>query len=175
MWRSLTTAGAVLLILARCDVGFAQMSATPGMGATSPLGSPLSNAPSMPGGIPLGATELNSGGLSPTNSSTPCSSTATTVGSSSNFDGGGTMSTARIAADCTSGASGSPGAATSTTGSTITGLTPGSARGAVPLGSTELGNPGESPAAPILSNTPCPGISSMAGTLAASGSFASGC
>lgn len=175
MWRALTTAGAALLILVRCDVGFAQVNATPGMGATSPLGSSLSNAPSMPVGIPLGATELNSSGLSPTDSTTPCSSTASTVGSSSNFDGGGTMSTPTIATDCTTGGSGSPGAATPATGSTITGLTPGSARGAVPLGSTELGTPGESPAATTVSSTPCPGISSMAGTSAASGASAGGC
>jgi hypothetical protein len=142
MWRVLTTAGAILLLLAHCDVAFAQVSAPPGMGATSPLGSSLSSQPSMPGGIPLGATELDSGGLS-------CSGTSTTVGSSSNFDGGGMASTAT---GCTSGASGSPGAATSGTGSTS-----GSARGAVPLGSTELGTPGESPAVP---STACSEISS---------------
>ncbi|MBO0757863.1 MAG: hypothetical protein J2P54_18615, partial [Bradyrhizobiaceae bacterium] len=112
MWRTLTTAGVALFILARCDVGFAQVGATPGMGATSPLGSSLSNEPSMPGGIPLGATELNSIGLSPgASATTPCSGTATTAGSSSNFDGGGTMSTPTTG--CTSGASGSPSAATS--------------------------------------------------------------
>jgi hypothetical protein len=138
----LTTVGATLLLLVHCDVGFAQVSATPGAGGTSPLGSSLSSQPSTQGGIPLGATELDSGGLS-------CSGTATTAGSNSNFDGGGMASTAT---GCTSGASGSSG-----TGSTLSGSTSGSARSAVPLGSTELGTPGESPA--VLS-TPCSEISS---------------
>jgi hypothetical protein len=145
MWRVLMTAGVTLLLLAHCDVGFAQVSPTPGMGATSPLGSSPSSQPSMPGGIPLGATELDSAGLSPTGSTMPCSGTATTAGSSSNFDGGGIASTST---DCSSGASGSPGDATSATGSTLTGLTPGSAQGAVPLGATELGTPGESQGGP---------------------------
>jgi hypothetical protein len=137
MWRVATTAGAILLLLAHCDVGFAQVSGTPGMGATSPLGSSLSSQPSMPGGIPLGATELDSGGLS-------CSDAATTAASS--FDGGGMAPTAT---SCSSGASGSPGATTSGSGSTIS--------GSAPLGSTELGTPGESPA---VSSTTCSGISS---------------
>jgi hypothetical protein len=170
MWRVLTTAGAALLILAHCDVGFAQVSATPGMGATSPLGSSLSNQPSMPGGVPLGATELDSGGLSPTASATPCSGTQTTAGSSSNFDGGGTMSNPTIANGCTSGTSSSLATIPSGTGSTSTGSTPGSAGGAIPLGSTELGTAGESPAAPTVSSTGCAEISSMA-----SGVFANGC
>jgi hypothetical protein len=138
MWRVATTAGATLLLLAHCDVGFAQVSGTPpGMGATSPLGSSLSDQPSMPGGIPLGATELDSGGLS-------CSGAAMTAGSS--FDGGGMASTAT---SCASGASGPPSEATSGSGPTVS--------GSAPLGSTELGTPGESPA---VSSTSCSGISS---------------
>jgi hypothetical protein len=49
----------------------AQTSVTPGMGQTSPLGAMTSNSPSPPGGIPLGATELNPGRLSP--GVVPCS------------------------------------------------------------------------------------------------------
>lgn len=195
MRQALTIAGAALLFLVCCDAGFAQVSATPGMGVTSPLvsttpgmgvtsplGSPMSNTPSQaggipPGGIPLGATELDSGGLSPTASTTPCSSTAPasagTVGSNSTFDGGGTMSTPTISASCGSPV-GSTGAMTSATaGSPITGLTPGLPGPGVPLGSTELGTPGESPAtplpAPIVSGVPCTGISATIGMPGTSG------
>lgn len=181
MRRALTIVGAALLFAIRCDAGFAQVSTTPGMGATSPLGSLLSNAPSQAnaiplGGIPLGATELNSGGLSPTVGTAPCSSTAPTSpgtsGSSSNFDGGGSMSYATISTSCASGSSAPGAAASPAAGSPITGLTPGSAGAGVPLGSTELGTPGESPAmllpVPSISGVPCPGISPMTGTLGTS-------
>jgi hypothetical protein len=189
MRQILTIAGAALVMLAHCEVGIAQVGmapgsgttpaigATPGMGMTSPLGSLLSSAPSLPGGnIPLGATELDSGGLSPTASTAPCSSTATTspqtVGSNSTFDGGGSISIPTISTSCASGASGSPGMATSTTaGSTITGLAPGSTGVGVPLGSTELGTPGESPAI-VAPSVACSGISPTTGTLGTSGTSA---
>src|ERR1700739_4850662 len=59
----------VAAILFGCGAAQAQSVMTsPGMGATSPLGVPGSSAPSgsnSPTGIPLGATEIDPGGLSP--------------------------------------------------------------------------------------------------------------
>src|ERR1700758_3022657 len=56
-------------ILFGCGTAQAQsVMISPGMGATSPLGVPGSSAPSgsnSPTGIPLGATEIDPGGLSP--------------------------------------------------------------------------------------------------------------
>src|SRR3981081_3281378 len=63
MRRVLTMGGAVFLF--GCPTSFAQVAPAPGMGATSPLGTMNFNSPSGPVGIPLGATELNSGGTSP--------------------------------------------------------------------------------------------------------------
>src|SRR5262245_49163380 len=71
MTRLLMSAAAVALVssgLVGCGSAFAQVGATPPgaspLGITSPLG--IGPAPSVPGtGIPLGATELNSPGVSP--------------------------------------------------------------------------------------------------------------
>ena len=113
-------------------------TATSPMGATSPLalgtGSPVA-----PVGIPLGATEMATPGISPapppTTGSTGCPSvqSATPL-----FDGGG-MAAA-------SGAC----ATTGSTGSSIPAQSmPGIGRANIPLGSTELGNAGLSPAPPV--------------------------
>src|SRR5271167_4233472 len=95
MQKVLTTA--MVAFLAGCGAGFAQVGVMPGMGATSPVGSPLgstvANAPSGPGGIPLGATELNTGGESSLTGAASCSGAAATGsametgGLSSPFDG----------------------------------------------------------------------------------------
>ncbi|SEF10267.1 hypothetical protein SAMN05444161_8402 [Rhizobiales bacterium GAS191] len=142
----------------------------PAIGMTSPLGSSSSFAPAGPVGIPMGAVELNPGGLSPM----PLSSTGSAVcsgvgmsssgmagsvgmsssgssGSSSTYDGGGmsgamsgyaitTPST--LSGTCGSTASGSSSSGTSATPS-IAGLSSG--RAGIPLGSTEVGNLGISP------------------------------
>ena len=68
-------------------------SLTPGIGATSPLGG-VSGSPNSPLGIPLGATELSSPGLSPvpaaaSDGGSTCSATSGMSETSSIYDGGG--------------------------------------------------------------------------------------
>src|SRR5579863_9532019 len=110
---------------------------TPTIGATSPLGMTIGSA-SSPTGIPLGATEITSAGVSPApvglagtiaiptaNSSTACSTVATSpsemYGSTAMYDGGGTAPGAAAPAGAVDpgtipvqGASTSPGSGTST-------------------------------------------------------------
>jgi hypothetical protein len=166
--RELITA--ILATLLGCNPVFAQVggigSPTPGMGQTSPFGmSGAAGGAVGPTGVPLGATELATPGLSPTppgtlgSGFTVCSAV---VGASSNsatgvFDGGGvssgmspttgeTNSASASACNQASGA-GSAGTLQSTTASP--GVTTPLGIGTIPLGSTELGNAGVSP-------TPCP-------------------
>src|SRR6266436_8428357 len=99
---------AVLPALFVCNVAMAQVSGmaspTPTMGATSPLGIATGSTVS-PTGIPMGATEIASPGVSPMptgsmsttampGSSTTCSTLGTSpsgmFGSTASFDGGGT-------------------------------------------------------------------------------------
>jgi len=141
-------------------------SPTPGMGLTSPFGMSAGAGSVGPAGLPLGATELATPGLSPAplgtlgSGFTICSAV---VGASSNsatglFDGGGvssgmspaatgeTNSTSASACNQASGA-GSAGTLQSTTSSP--GATAPLGIGTIPLGSIELGSAGVSP-------TPCP-------------------
>jgi hypothetical protein len=113
------------------------------MGATSPLalgtGSPVA-----PIGIPLGATEMATPGISPapppTMGATGCSGTGGPTSQSATplFDGGGMA--AASGACATTGSAGSSMPAQSM---------PGIGRANIPLGSTELGNAGLSPAPPV--------------------------
>jgi hypothetical protein len=160
----------VAAILFGCGAAQAQsVMISPGMGATSPLGVPGSSAPSgsnSPTGIPLGATEIDPGGLSPAPlsncnasgfaansgmSSGMTGSSASGLGSTptmgSTFDGGGFGST-------TTSACASPGASVNTatsTGTTSPLSTMGTNSnftlngGAIPLGSTEINSGGVSP------------------------------
>jgi hypothetical protein len=165
--RELITA--ILATLLGCNPVFAQVAGignpTPGMGLTSPYG--MSSAgPVGAAGLPLGATELATPGLSPAPPSTFGSGLticSAVLGASSNsatglFDSGGTSAgTSPMAMGETNSASasacnqasgaGSAGTLQSTTSS------PGAMAplgiGTIPLGSTELGNAGVSP-------TPCP-------------------
>jgi hypothetical protein len=177
------------LFLLGCNTSYAQLGPSPGMGTTSPLGSTFSNTPSQPSGIPLGSNELNIGGLSPMISGSSCMSTTTnTTGlatSSTTFDGGGTMpSSAPSTCGTTTSALGAAStpitAGTTAVGSpTTAGATTGSAaRGVVPLGSTELGTPGESPTVPppSVSIAPCGNTASPAATMTTPGmSSPTGC
>lgn len=154
----------VATILLGCGAADAQSPMTSGgIGATSPLGVPGSSASSgsnSPTGIPLGATEIDPGGLSPAPLSN-CSTSGFTansgmssgmIGSSasgmgSTFDGGGFGST-------TTSVCASPGASVNTATSTGT-ASPLSTMGtnsnftlnggAIPLGSTEIDSAGVSP------------------------------
>ena len=145
--------------LLSCDAGFAQsVITTPGLGATSPLGTLGSMSPSASSpsgsftGIPLGATAIDPGGLSPaTNSITsPMSSNSSCVatgvtagmgsgtGTSSTFDGGGLTAGAcpTTSASVSSAGTASP---LSSPGATATLQLNG---GTIPLGSTEINSAG---------------------------------
>jgi hypothetical protein len=150
--RLLTTmpATAALVWLNTCAVGFAQVSPTPGMGVTSPLGTGSSGFNTQPNGIPLGATELNPGGLSPSPCGGMTASGNGVAGSLSTFDGGSLISNSSA---CPSTAGNSAGiGGTPQAGATTGGPTAGNST--IPLGSTELGAAGESP---VISN-PAPTI-----------------
>jgi hypothetical protein len=158
MWRICMMAA--LLGLATIAAAQAQTTPNPGMGATTPLGTPSSSDNSFSGGgIPLGATELNTPGISPLISS--CSNAS----SNPTFDGGGT----NVSSSCGTGATSSTSSGTAGTSSAAStsdqagsGATGTATVGSnIPLGATTLGTPGESPivTAPSGSMTPCPASS----------------
>jgi len=127
-------------------------SAQVGGTGTSPLGaaSPLAMGPGVPvapTGIPLGATEMTTPGTSPAPSSTMgaigCSSAGgpTSQAAAPLFDGGGMA-----------GAASSGCAGTGAGGASMPALpTLRAGRAGIPLGSTELGDAGLSPAPPVSS------------------------
>jgi len=119
---------------------------TSGMGTTSPLGVPGTSGASGTG-IPLGATEIDPGGLSPM----PGSNCSPAAGSSGTFDGGGL--TTGSGTGCAPGSSqaSSAGAASPQSGNT----SPTLIGGGIPLGATETGTSGLSP----LIATPAPTVS----------------
>src|SRR5262245_53405601 len=102
------TCAMIIMVLLSCGAAQAQSATTQsGMGATSPLGI-LGSSASSGTGVPLGATEIDPGGLSPATSCVPTDpsvlgNTSTTTGTSttsglsgtssatsgSTFDGGG--------------------------------------------------------------------------------------
>src|ERR1700737_486667 len=121
------------LAMAQVDEPFdGTVTPTPMMGATSPLGI-TTGSTSSPTGIPFGATEITSPGLSPlptgvtgtitiptTGSGTACSTTATPpsemFGSTASFDGGGMA--VGTAAPATASSSGTTAMSTSSTSAT---------------------------------------------------------
>jgi hypothetical protein len=142
----------------------AQSGPTPGMGATSPLGTSPSNAPSADLiQIPLGVTELNPGGLSPLVA--PCPSAS----SNAAFDGGGSMTSAGCSSTTSTNSTGTS-AAFAPSGSTPASAAQADGTG-IPLGSTELATPGESPIItnPMTPVAPCPSVLPSAQNTAASG------
>jgi len=143
-------------------------SPMPGMGVTSPFGMGSAAGSVGPTGVPLGATELATPGLSPAPPSTLGSGftvCSTVVGAPSAtatgiYDGGGLgtatgMSPTAMGTTSAASASTCNQASSSSSPSTLSsGSTPPSSSallgiGAIPMGSTELGNAGVSP-------TPCP-------------------
>jgi hypothetical protein len=163
----------VLAALLGCNPVSAQVggigSLTPGMGPTSPFGMSSATAGSVgPAGLPLGATELATPGLSPAPPSTLGSGfsiCSAVVGAGANsatglFDGGGVGTSAGMSPTAMAGTSSASasacnqasGAGSAGTLQSTTSL-PGSSAllgiGTIPLGSTELGSAGVSP-------TPCP-------------------
>jgi hypothetical protein len=140
----------VMAALAVSLLGGSSASAQVGGVGTSPLGaaSPLAMGPAVPvapTGIPLGATEMTTPGTSPAPSSAMgaigCSSAGgpTSQAAAPLFDGGG------VAGAASSGCAG-----TGAGGSSMPALpTLRAGRAGIPLGSTELGNAGLSPAPPV--------------------------
>ena len=163
---------AFLATLLGCNPVLAQVagigSPMPGMGVTSPFGMGSAAGSVGPTGVPLGATELATPGLSPAPPSTLGSGFAvcsTVVGAPSAtatgiYDGGGLgtatgMSPTAMGTTSAASASTCNQASSSSSPSTLSsGSTPPSSSallgiGAIPMGSIELGNAGVSP-------TPCP-------------------
>ncbi len=168
-----TLIAGMLAALLVSDPAFAQVggigaSPMPGMGLTSPFSMNSGVGPVAPTGLPLGASELPTPGLSPAPPSTlgtrftVCSNV---VGAGANsatglFAGGGVgpatgssqmgtvgMNAASTSACNQASGAGSAGTLQSTTSSPSVGAPLGI--GTIPMGSTELSNGGVSP-------TPCP-------------------
>jgi hypothetical protein len=169
-----------LMILLGCGAAAAQSApALSGMGATSPLGIPGSSAANGTG-VPLGATEIDPGGLSPATSCVPSdpsilgntsttsgisgtSSTASTT-SGSTFDGGGVANAGSLASNCTSVTPNTPNVTTTGIASPLSGSSSNLAGGTIPLGATALDSGGLSPmiavpqpVMPTPGSTTCPG------------------
>jgi hypothetical protein len=157
----------VVAALAVSLLGGNSASAQVGGAGTSPLGaaSPLvmgAGAPVGPVGIPLGATEMATPGTSPAPSSTMgamgCSSAAgpTSQAAAPLFDGGG------MAGAASSGCTG-----TGAGGASMPALpTLRAGRAGIPLGSTELGDAGLSPAPPVSTLFLSPIVPSVTAPLA---------
>jgi hypothetical protein len=164
MTRGLIAIATAIFVTSGC--AYAQVggmgTATPGIGTTSPLGMSTSGGAVAPTGIPLGAAPLATPGVSSgfsngVASATACSSPGTgsamtgTSGSTALFDNSGVGimtgatqpgSAAPIATTC--GGASARGSATSSQSSTSTSSQLGVPT--IPMGSTELSNPGLSPA-----------------------------
>jgi hypothetical protein len=149
---------ALAAVVFACGLAQAQSALTPpGMGATSPLGAP--GAPLVgPVGIPLGATEINPGGLSPLPDATGSNCPA-----GGPFDGGGSsaavgilMSGTSAGGNCASMSSAMPSSGGIASPLFTPGTTAGSSPngGTIPLGATEIGGGGVSQ----LGTVPIPGV-----------------
>lgn len=149
----------------------AQTNVTPGMGPTSPLGVPTADSSSLNsnssnlGGIPLGATGINTPGVSPL--IMPCPNAS----SNAAFDGGGSA----LSNNCGSGSAtnnGSGVASTSSAGDLNSGSA-GSGSGnpsSIPLGATNLATPGESQTTAVPGVSPClPSVNPSQGSSTVSG------
>jgi hypothetical protein len=132
------------------------------LSATSPLANETGSTVA-PTGIPLGATEMAAPGTSPALPSMGCSGAAGPMSQTTTalFDGGG-MTGATSSACAGTGTS---GAGTDSAGSSMPPLsTMTTGRAGIPLGSTQINNPGLSPApplttiviSPIVPSTPAP-------------------
>ena len=173
MTRRLIAIATAMFVTSSC--AYAQnggMSApTPGMGTTSPLGMSTSGTAVAPTGIPLGAAPLatpgvTSGTSNGVASATACSSSGIgtssgTGGSTALFDnsGVGIMTGATqpgSAAPITTACGGASAGASGTSSQSSTSTPANSQLGVptIPVGSTELSNPGLSPAqCPATGNT----------------------
>ena len=173
MTRRLIAIATAMFVTSSC--AYAQIGGisapTPGMGMTSPLGMSTSGTAMAPKGIPLGATPLatpgvTSGTSNGVASATACSSSGIgtssgTGGSTALFDNSGVGimtgatqpgSAAPITTACGGASAGASG--TSSQSSTSTPVNSQLGVPTIPVGSTELSNPGLSPAqCPATGNT----------------------
>jgi len=145
-----------IVALAIASPALAQVSLTPAIGATSPLGmTPGSSV--APTGIPMGATQLASPGLSPLPCPTAGSTSSAMSGSATTFDGGGIGMGAGMSMPGSTAASGPCGTTSSSSASSMAATSPvtpgGAARTGIPLGSFEIGSGGVSPLLPPTSMT----------------------
>ena len=149
---------AALALLLSCGAAAAQTLPTPGappLGLASPLGIPGASGAARNVGIGLGATEINSAGVSPA-VSPYCGSTGPSP-ALSGFDGGGMSGAAATSCAASSvPSSGGTAALPSAPGTPLAG-------GSIPLGATELGNAGISP----LIGVAAPGVVGCAGAVMA--------
>ena len=144
---------------------------TPGIAATSPLGV-IPGASVPPTGIPLGATELASPGLSPLTAGTAgmagfgstCSaggSPSSGISGASTYDGGGMglgmgASLPGSGVICGTSSGGSTAAMSSTASGNV-------ARTGIPLGSVEIGNAGVSPLVVVPTPSASPSMMGILG------------
>jgi hypothetical protein len=144
-----------------CGVGLAQLAPQPnasGLGLTSPLGMPgNAAAPVGPVGIPFGATGLSPGGLSPAPFDPTASNSLCSSAMPSGLSSGSTDSSAACGLTATAGA------VSGTLPSAGGGFMGSVGNGAIPLGATELDNPGLSP----MIASPAPSIAPLLATPAA--------
>lgn len=164
-----------ILVLLGCGAAEAQSATTtPGMGATSPLGM-LGSSAAGGTGVPLGATEIDPGGLSPATACVPTdpsvlsidpTTSASGTNSGSTFDGGGLAGTSATTSSCTAGTN------ISSTGmaSPLSGSPSNLAGGTIPLGATELDGGGLSPMIAV----PAPIVPTPGSTTACAGALAIG-
>jgi hypothetical protein len=185
--RALVIAAVLLL---GCPSLQAQSVVTPsGLGATSPLGIPgsisstgssgsigtiLPSIGSRGTGIPLGATEIDPGGLGQLPGCGTIGSTdLTSSGMPGTFDGGGLSGSGLSSSGCTTGSTiaGSRGLASGGSVTSLGGSTGSTLGGsAIPLGSTEINPGGLSPPltiSPPVMTSPCIGATGIAGTTSA--------
>jgi hypothetical protein len=134
-----------------------------GTGAPSPTSAMATEAAVGGAGIPLGTTELFVGGLSPAptdaTGSPSCPGVGTTpgvgaLGTTSIFQGDGTMGTPGALASSGLPTASACDAATSTGGGAPSGVAPAFTGGSIPLGATALGTGG-------LAGVPCNGSGSL--------------
>ena len=173
-----TLIAAIATVLLGCGATFSQVGT--GAPVPSPLGitSPLGMAPGSPvppAGIPMGATELASPGVSPaaaatigmTGNSTTClamrSPSSGISGSNTIYDGGGMGLGTGTSLPGSAQTPGTCGTSSSSSASLSAATSPtspgGAARTGIPLGSVEIGNAGVSPL--LVVPTPSPNPSTM--------------
>jgi hypothetical protein len=168
-----TTIPAAFLLALGCGAAFAQVGPTASspLGITSPLGiGPGSAVP--PVGVPMGALELATPGLSPPPSNTNSTACSTVGGASTLFDGGG--STSNASDPCAPPATTPTRLGASASSPDAQGLPQPVGRVGIPLGASELSPGGLSPPPLILPpNLPTPPLSPMPGSATTSASSSS--